>query len=166
MDVSHIKKLLAFLLALKNLERNPSEHEREQWGNIASQLQLKMKGETTPWENIEQNLLESLELENSLKQLYQKYLEEINDIEYNSIIECIPEWSELEKQFFKDNSDQLIPSGNFPVGQQPDWKTDEITNVTVYVLTNKDPISTTKNFNFIEKIQQIINQPKERGRSN
>lgn len=159
MDAPHIKKLLALLLAVKNLERNPSNDEKILWENIASQLQLKLKGESTPWEEIEQYLLKSVEGDDSLKQLYQSYLERINNIEYNSIIECIPEWSELQKQFCEDNGDnRLIPCGSFPVHQKPDLRTDEITNVTVYVLTNKDPIATTNNFNFIDKIQKIINK--------
>lgn len=166
MDAPHLKKILAFLLALKNLERNPSENEKKWWENIAAKLQLQLKLRSNSWEGIEEDLFRSLEADPSLKQLYQSYLEEINNIEYNSIIECIPEWSELEKQFFEDNGDRLIPCGSFPVDQQPDLKTDEITNVTIFVLTNKDPIAATKNVNFIEKIQQIINLPKQRGRSN
>lgn len=166
MDVPPIKNLLAFLLALKNFERNPSDNEKLWWEHIASQIQLKINGETTSWKEIEQNLLKSVEADDDLKQLYQKYLEGINNTEYDSIIECIPSGAQLQKQFSEDNGDRLIPCGSFPVAEQPDWKTDEILNVTVYVLTKKDPITATKDFNFIEKLQQIINLPNKRGRSN
>ncbi len=158
MDSLDTKKLLAFLLALKNLEVALSENDKVWLENAGQRLKLALQETDVDWNEIENILMSTIEINPSLKDLYQEFLAKISS--EDDIIEFIPQWAELENELPNETKDELVELGFFPDDTQPESKNDEIRNVVVFVLTNEQPIKTTQNLSFLERIQRRLNPPK------
>ncbi|MEM9924235.1 MAG: hypothetical protein AAF915_10880 [Cyanobacteria bacterium P01_D01_bin.50] len=159
MDSLDTKKLVAFLLALKNLEVALSEDDKKWLENAGDRLKLALQETDTDWNEIEDILMSTIESNPSLNDLYQEFLAIISN--EDEIIELIPEWAELERELPNDTKDELVELGFFPDDTQPESKNDEIRNVVVFVLANEQPIQTTQNLSFLERIQRLFNPPKQ-----
>lgn len=149
MDGLDTKKMLALLLTLRNLGENLHEDEKAALKNIGQQLKL----DPNDKEFIEDNLMAIIEANFSLQYLYQSFINQLNNKNYNSLLKLLPTEVELEKEL----PDNYCETRGYFQGV-PDLESDEISNVTVVVLTNDDPAAISKNLSFIERIQRYLSQ--------
>jgi hypothetical protein len=143
--------LLALLLALNTLETRLSLAEQENLKTVGKQLEANPKA----WKITEKRLLKGIEANPSLNQRYQTAKAQLDALDGNIPSELLPTLTELE---------QILPTGisreKFPWFEgEPDTKSQEFLNLSVKVLTNPDPVNTTKKLSRLEKIWQFLNKP-------
>lgn len=170
--VSVNKTLLAVLLALKDLETPLSEEEQKAFRDVAEQLQMELENskkeqeasrntvdqlqmDSQSWEDCKLDLLTVIEANPSLNQLYQtakSQLDALNGEEIPSNL--LPTPAEL---------DAAIPTnqtpgerGNRPVNDG--YKSHEITNMVINVISTANPPETAKKLSRIEQLQQFLQQ--------
>jgi hypothetical protein len=143
------KILLAFLLALKDLEEQDyfSDDEKAALKNVGLQLKL----DSSNWEFIQESIEMILEGNTNFRELYQKFINQIIDIDFNSLLSIE---QELKKELL--NGIYSEERGHFEI--VPDLESDEILNVTIIILTTHDPIATTKKLSFLQRIQNFLNK--------
>ena len=135
--------LLALLLALKNLESPLSEDEGKALAEVGQQL----KSDPDDWDFIEDNLMDIIQANDALKQLYQQTKAKLDALDRPIPSNLLPTDAELEKD----------PRARFE--GKPDKQSNEISHQTVKVLKTEKPEETAKKLPFLERLSQFLNQP-------
>ncbi|MEM1169484.1 MAG: hypothetical protein AAGJ08_10520 [Cyanobacteria bacterium P01_H01_bin.35] len=143
--------LLAFLLALKNLEIPLSEEERGALADVGQQLKLN----PNDWDFIEDDLMAIVEGNNTLNQLYQKAKAKLDALDTPIPPKLLPTEKELETVFppESEGGKRAYFEG------KPDEQSNEILNLTTNVVSTEKPEETAKKLSFLERLSQSLNQP-------
>jgi hypothetical protein len=148
------KIILAFLLALKNLEEQDNFSNDEKAALESVGLQLKL--DASNWEFIQESIVAILGVNTTFHKLYQEFINQINYTNFHSILSLLPTEEELENELPKGIYSEV--RGHFEI--EPDLESDEILNVTIVILTTHDPVATTKRLSFLKRIQNFLNKGK------
>ena len=146
--VSVNKTLLALLLALKDLETPLSKEEQEAFRDVADQLHL----DSQDWDDYKLKLLEVIQANATLNQLYQTALSQLDTFSDNIPCNLLPTQAELEQAIPTEQSPEI--RGFAPISD--DLESNEINNMVINVLASKNPSETTKKLNTFEKLQQFL----------
>jgi hypothetical protein len=147
MSLPNDKVLLAFLLALRDLEAPLSDKERRTLKDLAGQLFHDSKN----WEIYEPNLLELIKSNNPLNELYQVAQSQIDAIDDETLRKLLPTLEELEQAF---PTPKQSTRGNQPNRNIQETST-EIANASVVVINvaeHDNPQEAAKKLTFLEKI--------------
>ena len=141
--------LLALLIALEQLPTPLASDEKEALETTASQLYL----DPDDWDFIKEGLIASIESNPALYQNYQTALTQLQSVSGNIPSEQMPTQKELETELISDNN-QPTTFGYFE--GEADRESDEILNVTINVLTRKDPDKAAKKLTFLKRLQNWL----------
>jgi hypothetical protein len=141
--------LLALLVALEQLPSPLASDEKEALETTASQLYL----DPDDWDFIKEGLIATIEANHTLYQNYQTALVQLQSIEGNIPSEQMPTQEELETELVSENKEP-ITFGYFE--GEPDRESDEILNVTINVLTRKEPDKAAKKLSFLKRLQNWL----------
>ncbi len=149
MAVPETKTLLALFLALKDLD-TLSEDERKSLRDTADKLYL----EPDNWQERESELLTTIQANSRFKLLYQTYKSQLDAVQGEIPSHLLPTQAEVEA---------VIPTNQSPVtrGKPPvndGYKSNEINNVAINVLSTANPVETAKKLSRIEQLQQFLQQ--------
>ena len=151
MSNSMDKFLLSLVYAIKELETPLTSEEKDQLKNVSEQL----VEDPTAWEMYTQPMLKEIISNNSsLNKVFQKTLsnlEQIGDIPQD----FIPNTEELVTVTPRKNLVQERPIPNLSPG---DLKSNEITNMSVQVLTSPEPSETVQQISKFEQLRNFISQ--------
>ena len=152
MNDSANKFLLSMLLAIKELEAPLNSEEKERLKNAAQQLSF-VSNYPTSWEtHIEPNLLEIINNNSSLNKLFQDIKSKLDKIDHIPQ-DLIPTAEDLAT---------VIPTKNQPqerslVKTSPaDLKSNEITNMSIEIISSPEPSETVKKIGKLEKLWNFI----------
>ena len=145
------KFLLSLVYAIKELETPLTSEEKDQLKNVSEQL----VEDPTAWEMYTQPMLKEIISNNSsLNKVFQKTLsnlQQIGDIPQD----FIPNTEELVTVTPRKNLVQERPIPNLSPG---DLKSNEITNMSVQVLTSPEPSETVQQISKFEQLRNFISQ--------
>lgn len=149
MAVPDTKTLLALFLALKDLD-TLSEDERASLRNTADQLQQ----DCDNWQDHESELLTTIQANSQFNLLYQTYKSQLDAVQGEIPSHLLPTQAEVEA---------VIPTNQFPItrGKLPvndGYKSNEINNVAINVLSTANPVEAAKTLSRIEQLQQFLEQ--------
>ena len=151
MSNSMDKFLLSLVYAIKELETPLTSEEKDQLKNVSEQL----VEDPTAWEMYTQPMLKEIISNNSsLNKVFQKTLsnlQQIGDIPQD----FIPNTEELVTVTPRKNLVQERPIPNLSPG---DLKSNEITNMSVQVLTSPEPSETVQQISKFEQLRNFISQ--------
>lgn len=139
--------LLAFLLALSDLETPLSEDEKSGFKGIAEQLFIG----SDDWELIAPDLLSLTNKNSQLQKLFQNYkshLERLGDIPQ-------PTATHLKIPNSQYQSNPQVRSRGVPPTQNSETKTYEIENIAIRLMTIAS-IETAKNDPYLQEIKQSL----------
>lgn len=143
--------LLALLLALKNLETPLSGTEQTALSKAAEQL----SANPNTWDLlIEPSLLAMIQANESLNQLYKIAKSQLDALSDEIPSKLLPTQEELEQVIPKDQIP--VTRGKLPVNDG--YKSTEINNVAINVLSTANPVETAKKLSRIEQLQQFLQQ--------
>lgn len=147
MAIPNTKTLLALFLALKDLDAL-SEGERAFLRDTADKLQL----EPDNWQEHESDLLKIIQANSQFNLLYQTYKSQLNAVKGEIPSHLLPTQAEVEA---------VIPTNQIPVtrGKLPvndGYKSSEINNVAINVLSTANPVETAKKLDRIEQLKQFL----------
>ena len=144
--------LLALLIALEKLEISLSQQEKQALENTARQLYL----DPDDWDSIlKEGLMPVISANPALYQNYQTALVLLQTVKANIPSEQMPTQKELEAELTPEN--QGYTTFGYFEGE-PDQESDEILNVTINVLTRKDPEKAAKKLSFLKRLQNWLSQ--------
>jgi hypothetical protein len=149
MAVPDTKTLLALFLALKDLD-NLSEDERESLRDTADRLYLKPDN----WQENESDLLTIIQANSQFKLLYQTYKSQLDAVQGEIPSHLLPTQAEVEAIITTNQSP--VARGKLPVNDG--YKSNEINNVAINVLSTANPVETAKKLSRIEQLQQFLQQ--------
>lgn len=136
--------LMATLLALYDLDTSLSEDEKSKLRNIAEQLQIDPN--LKQWNTTEEELLEVIDSNSHLKQLFQHY---------KSCLEQHP--TELPVILFPQGDTLKIESrGAKPDDEYSEAKSTEIVNAFMRIAGTPDPAASIKKVNDFAKVKQSV----------
>lgn len=141
--------LLALLIALEKLEIPLSPEEKQALGNTARQLDI----DPDDWDSIKEGLTAAIEANPTLCQHYQTALIQLQAVNGDIPAEQMPTENELEAELARENREPTT-FGYFE--GEPDRESDEILNVTINVLTRKEPEKVAKKLSFLKRIQNWL----------
>jgi len=145
------KFLLSLVYAIKELETPLTSEEKDQLKNVSEQL----VEDPTAWEMYTQPMLKEIISNNSsLNKVFQKTLsnlQQIGDIPQD----FIPNTEELVTVTPRKNLVQERPIPNLSPG---DLKSNEITNMSIQVLTSPEPSETVQKISKFEQLRNFISQ--------
>jgi hypothetical protein len=144
--------LLALLIALEKLQSPLTPDEKEALETTASQLYL----DPDDWDFIKEGLIATIEANPALYQNYQTALVQLLSVNGNIPQEQMPTQKEIETELTSDNKEPTT-FGYFE--GEPDRESDEILNVTINVLTRKEPDKAAKNLSFLKRLQNWLPKP-------
>ena len=149
MAIPDTKTLLALFLALKDLD-TLSEDERASLRNTADQLQQ----DRDNWQDHESDLLTTIQANSQFNLLYQTYKSQLDAVQAEIPSHLLPTQAEVEA---------VIPTNQIPVmrGKLPvndGYKSNEINNVAINVLSTANPVEAAKNLSRLEQLQQFLEQ--------
>ena len=151
MSNSMDKFLLSLVYAIKELETPLTSEEKDQLKNVSEQL----VEDPTAWEMYTQPMLKEIISNNSsLNKVFQKTLsnlQQIGDIPQD----FIPNTEELVTVTPRKNLVQERPIPNLSPG---DLKSNEITNMSIQVLTSPEPSETVQKISKFEQLRNFISQ--------
>jgi hypothetical protein len=142
--------LLALLLALRQLETPLTDKERAKLETKGQQLALKQDD----WEYIQEGLMAVIQQNPSLDRLFQATKVQLEAIDGNIPIELLPTEQEKETEL-QVNEDKTPKKFGYKEGK-PDKERDEILDISINVLTQKDSSTATKNLSFLQRIQDHL----------
>jgi hypothetical protein len=142
--------LLALLIALEQLQSPLAPDEKEALETTASQL---YRLDPNDWDFIKEGLIATIEGNATLYQNYQTALVQLQSLEGNIPLEQMPTQEELETELARENKEP-ITFGYFE--GEPDRESDEILNVTINILTRKDPDKAAKKLSFLKRLQNWL----------
>jgi hypothetical protein len=140
--------LLALLLTLKNLEDPLSPAEEAALNKVGKQLEANPNA----WKVIEKGLMNVIEANRSLNQLYQAAKAQLDAVDGNIPSDLLPTKTELEQALPAASQREKRPWFE----GKPDEKSDAILNIAVNILTTPDPADTTKKLSSLEKLWQFL----------
>lgn len=149
MDESPKITLLALLIALEQLQSPLAPEEKEALETTASQLYL----DPDDWDFIKEGLIATIEANHVLYQNYQAALVQLRSIKDHIPSEQMPTQEELETELASENKEP-ITFGYFE--GEPDRESNEILNVTINVLTRKEPDKAAKKLSFLKRLQNWL----------
>jgi len=144
--------LLALLIALEQLQTPLAPDEKEALETTASQLYL----DPDDWDFIKEGLMATIEASPTLYQHYQTALAQLQEVNGNIPSEQMPIQKELETELACENREPTT-FGYFE--GEPDRESDEILNVTIDVLSRKDPDKAAKKLSFLKRLQNWLPKP-------
>ncbi|NEQ65994.1 MAG: hypothetical protein F6K21_10925 [Symploca sp. SIO2D2] len=150
MAESSTTTLLALLLALKQLEIPLSTDEQDKLKTTGQQLEL----DPDDWDYIKEGLMEVIENNPSLAQLYQTAKVQLDEIDGKISPELLPTEEELGVELLTDGKRTVVYFGYFE--GRPDRESDEILNVSINVLRKKDSAKIAKKLSFLERIGKFL----------
>ncbi|NET42727.1 hypothetical protein [Okeania sp. SIO2B3] len=154
MNIATDNTLLAFLLALKNLENPLSENEREALAKISQ----KLKKNPNDWNFTEKKLMAIIKANQALNQLYQQAKTKLDALDRPIPFDLMPTEAELEKVLPPESKGGT--RAHLPYGEgEPNKQSNEIFNLSVKVLPTEKPEETAKKLSFLERLSQFLNQP-------
>ncbi|MGD1704597.1 hypothetical protein [Dapis sp. BLCC M229] len=146
------KFLLSMLLAIKELDIPLNSEEKENLYIAGQQLSL----DPSAWEeDIEPSLMEIINNNPSLNQVFQKInskLEKIDNIPQN----LIPNTEEMKTLIPTEENQPLerpIPDVNMS-----DFQSNEITNAAIQIISSPEPSETVKQISKFDKLLNLIDQ--------
>jgi hypothetical protein len=148
-------KLLALLLALRELETPLTTDEQSALTEVAEQLSLNPNA----WELfIEPNLLTVIQANPALNQRYQTTLSQLDALEGNIPNDLLPTDAELRQ--VAPAASQVTTRGFAPVRDDSEFDSNEINNMVmaINILATPNPAETTKKLSRFEKLKQFIGQ--------
>jgi hypothetical protein len=149
MAVPDTKTLLALFLALKDLD-TISEDERASLRDTAYKLYL----EPDNWKEQESDLLKTIQGNSQFNLLYQTYKSQLDAVKGEIPSHLLPTQAEVEAVIATNQSP--VTRGKLPVND--DYKSNEIHNVAINVLSTANPVETAKKLSRIEQLQQFLQQ--------
>jgi hypothetical protein len=138
---------LALLLALKQLETPLTADERAKLKTKGQQLAI----DPDDWDYIQEGLMAIVEQNPSLDRLFQTAQMQLQAIDSNIPIELLPTEQEKEAELLANEKRELVTFG-YTEGK-PDPTSNEIRDVVIDVLNQKDPATKAKNLSFLDRIQ-------------
>ena len=154
MNNSVSKFLLSMLLAMGALDTPLNSEEKDRLKNAAQQLSL-LSSHPTAWEKIELNLIEIISNNLSFNMVFQEIkskLDKIDDIPENLIVSQ----DELAEVIPVPKNEE-IPRP-IPDVKPSDLKSNEITNMSIQILSSPEPSETVKKISKLEEIKDFISQ--------
>ncbi len=145
--------LLALLLALKQLETPLTTDERAKLKTKGQQLAL----DPDDWDYIQEGLMAVIQQNPSLDRLFQTAKVQLEAIDGKIPIELLPTQQEKETELLAERRETV--TFGYTEGE-PDKTSNEIVDVSINVLTQKDPSTTTKNLSFLQRIQDHFQKSK------
>ncbi|NES17463.1 MAG: hypothetical protein F6K41_00400 [Symploca sp. SIO3E6] len=142
--------LLALLLALRQLETPLSADEQATLKKAGQRLQLKPDN----WDDAKEVLMAVIENNPSLAQLYQTAKAQLLGIDGKIPPELLPIEEPWETELLADKKQKVVNYGHFK--GKPDLNSDEILNVSINVLKQKDSAKAAKNLSFLEQIGKFL----------
>lgn len=149
MAVPNTKTLLALFLALKELD-TLTEDEQTSLRNTADKLYLKPDN----WQDHESDLLTIIQANSQFNLLYQTYKSQLDAVQGEIPSHLLPTQAEVEAVILTNQSH--VTRGKIPVNDG--YKSNEINNVAINVLSTANPVETAKKLSSIEQLQQFIQQ--------
>ena len=149
MAVPKTKTLLALFLALKDLE-TLNEHERASLRDTAYKLHL----EPDNWQEHESELLTTIQANSRFNFLYQTYKSQLDAVQEEIPSHLLPTQAEVEAVITTNQSP--VTRGKLPVNDG--YKSNEIHNVAINVLSTANPVETAKQLSPLEQLQQFLQQ--------
>jgi hypothetical protein len=149
MAVADTKTLLALFLALKELEAL-SEPERASLRNTADKLHF----EPDNWKDHESDLLTTIQANSQFNLLYQTYKSQLDAVQGEIPSHLLPTQAEVEAVIPTNQSP--VERGKLPVNDG--YKSNEIHNVAINVLSTAKPVETAKKLSSIEQLKQFLQQ--------
>lgn len=144
------KTLLALSLALKDLEAPLSEKEQKTFRDAADRLHL----EPDNWEDYEPDLLQVIQANPNLNQLYQATKSQLDTFRGEIPPDLLPSQAELERAL--PTPPKPTTRGYLPVNN--DSESYEINNMVISILATPNPPDTVKKLSRLEKLQQFLQQ--------
>jgi hypothetical protein len=149
MAIPDTKTLLALFLALKDLD-TLSEDERASLRDTADNLHF----EPDNWQEHESHLLTTFQGNSKFNLLYQTYKSQLDAVEGEIPSHLLPTQSEVEAVMTTNQSP--VERGKRPINDG--YKSNEINNVAINVLSTANPVETAKKLSRIEQLQQFLQQ--------
>ena len=144
--------LLALLIALEKLEISLSPQEKQALENIGQQLEL----DPDDWDSIfKKELMPVISANPALYKNYQTALVQLQEVKANIPSEQMPTQKELEAELTRDH--QGYTTFGYFEGEA-DQESDEILNITINVLTRKEPEKAAKKLSFLKRLQNWLSQ--------
>ena len=149
MAVPDPKTLLALFLALRDLD-TLSEDERASLRDTADRLQH----DRDNWQDHESDLLTTIQANSQFNLLYQTYKSQLDAVQGEIPSHLLPTQAEVEAVIPTNQSP--VTRGKLPVNDG--YKSNEINNVAINVLSTANPVETAKKLGRIEQLQQFLEQ--------
>ncbi|MEQ8386191.1 MAG: hypothetical protein RH949_27915 [Coleofasciculus sp. A1-SPW-01] len=141
--------ILAFLLALEELDTSLSQSEKKMLAEIADQLDVQPKA----WESFTQPLLLKMIADNELlNQRYQTYKSKLDSLE-TIPSELLPSVTEIEQ--IKDGATLANTKGFKPKSEATGYN-QQINNAVIVISRSEQPEATVKKLSFTEKLKQFL----------
>jgi hypothetical protein len=141
--------ILAFLLALQELDMSLSQSEKKTLAEIADQLDVRPEA----WESFTQPLLLKMIADNeSLNQHYHVYKSKLDSLE-SIPSELLPTVTEIEQ--IKDSA-MLANAKGFKSQSEATGYNQQINNVVIVISRSEQPEKTVKKLSFTEKLKQLL----------
>ncbi|EDX77206.1 hypothetical protein MC7420_343 [Coleofasciculus chthonoplastes PCC 7420] len=141
--------ILAFLLALEELDTSLSQSEKKTLAEIADQLDVQPKA----WESFTQPLLLQMIADNELlNQRYQTYKSKLDSLE-TIPSELLPTVTEIEQ--LKMGESLPMTRGYKPQTEATGYN-QQINNVVIVISRSEHPEATVKKLSLIEKLKQLF----------
>jgi hypothetical protein len=149
MAVPDTKTLLALFLALKDLD-TLSEDEQASLRDTAENLHL----EPDNWQEHESHLVATFQANSKFNLLYQTYKSQLDAVQGEIPSHLLPTQAEVEAVMTTNPSS--VERGKRPINDG--YKSNEINNVAINVLSTANPVETAKKLSRIEQLQQFLQQ--------
>jgi len=141
--------ILAFLLALQELDTSLSQSEKKTLAEIADQLDVRPEA----WESFTQPLLLNMIADNeSLNQRYHVYKSKLDSLE-SIPSEFLPTVTEIEQ--LKPGQALTIYRGFKPQSEATGYN-QQINNAVIVISRSEQPEATVKKLSFTEKLKQRL----------
>ncbi|MBW4595933.1 MAG: hypothetical protein KME46_24280 [Brasilonema angustatum HA4187-MV1] len=151
MNIKADNTVIAFLLAFQDLKTALREQEKQNFKEVAKQLETQPKA----WENYTKGrLLEIISSNPDLNQSYQFYKSHLDNVE-EIPDDLLPTEAEISKLISHDKAP--IAKGFKPKSEATGYES-QLNNVVIIVGNSEKPEETVKQATFLEKWKQLLSQ--------
>jgi hypothetical protein len=151
MKTNNHNTIIAFLLAFQDLNTSLSTQEKQNFKEVAKQLDTQPKA----WEtHIKKRLLEIISANPELNQAYQFYQAQLQNIE-EIPDNLLPTESEIENLTSPEKA--VVTRGFKPKSEAAGYET-QLNNVVVIIGNSEQPEETVKKSTSLEKLKQFLSQ--------
>lgn len=144
--------LMAFLLALYDLDITLNNEERSKLNNIGEQLLTDLD----QWDTTEKELLEVIDHNSHLEQLFQYYRSCLEQRQTEISPASIPQGITLDPVAPKIPKLEIKNRGVAPDDEFSEAKSTEIVNAFIRIASTDDPAASVKKVNDFEKLKQSV----------